>query len=208
MNEEFLEILQKTRELSNQLRIKNITMRDLATRIGVPYETLKKYVNTKAQLVEKALEYEREGFKSIFDQYDFEGKNAIDILMTVSREVSMRYRQVSPSLTLDLKQHFPEVYQSHLHKRIEFIFDKIKINLYKGISQGMYRDDLSIELVARLYISRLIDIHDPDFFPPDRFSFATLFTVMFEDLIRSIGTPEGLAYYESRKQALDFNISA
>lgn len=207
MNEEVLYILQKTRELSNQLSLRDITMRELASKLEVPYETLKQNFSTKAKLVEKALEFEREGFKSIFDQYDFEGKNAIDILMTVSKEVSMRYRQVSPALTMDLKKYFPDIYQQHLLKRIDFIFEKIKINLYKGITQGMYRDDLSIELMSRLYIARLLDIHDPNFFPPDRFSFTTLFTVMFEDLIRSISTPEGLAYYESRRQTLDFNIS-
>ncbi|MBP7850585.1 MAG: TetR/AcrR family transcriptional regulator [Lentimicrobiaceae bacterium] len=207
MTEEVLQILQKTRELSNQLSIKATNMRELAAKIGVPYEVLKQHFRSKAELVEKALAYEREGFKSIFDQYDFEGMNAIDILMIVSREVSKKYRQISPSLTMDLKKYFPDIYQQHLLKRIDFIFEKIKINLTKGITQGMYRDDLSIELVARLYISRLIDIHDPGFFPPDRFSFATLFTHMFEDLIHSIATQEGLNYYKSRRKALDFQIA-
>ena len=202
MEPEVRNILQKTREISGEVSIRDITMRQLAERIGVAYETLKAHFRNKADLVKEALAYEREGFQSIFDQYDFDGTNAIDILMIVSREISQRYHQVSPSLTTELKKYFPDIYEQHLKSRIDFIFGKININLTKGISQGMYRSDLSIELVSRLYISRLLDIHDPNFFPPDRFSFHTLFTVIFEDFVRSIATPDGLAYFEQRRGQL------
>ena len=179
-------------------------MDDIALKIGVSHETLQKYVANKTELVEKALDFERENFKSIFDKHDFEGVNAIDILMTVSRETSHRFEKLTPSLTHELKEDFPAIYQKHLTKRIEFIFMKIQINLTKGINQGMYRPDLSIELVARMYIARLMDIHNPDFFPPDKFSFATLFEEMFESFIRSVTTPDGIEYYEKRRKHLRF----
>ena len=181
-------------------------MRQLAERINVEYEVLKQHFRNKADLVRAALAYEREGFKNIFDTYDFEGTNAIDILMIVSKEVSQRYRQVNPALTTQLKKYYPDLYEEHLQARIDFIFTKITINLTKGINQGMYRQDLSIELVARLYISRLLDIHDPSFFPPERFSFGTLFRVMFEDFVRSIASQEGLKYWEERRSKVDFQI--
>lgn len=203
MEPEVKQILQRTREISGEVSIKDITMRQIADRIGVEYATLKKHFRNKSELVKEALAYEREGFKNIFDTYDFDGTNAIDILMIVSREVSQRFGQVSPSFTTEMKKYFPKIYDEHLQSRIDFIFSKITINLTKGINQGMYRKDLSIELVSRLYISRLLDIHDPGFFPPDRFSFNTLFKVMFEDFVRSIATPEGLEYFEQRRGNLD-----
>jgi len=111
---------------------------------------------------------------------------------------------ISPSVTFVLKNHFPEIYQRHFIQRRDFIYEKIQINLSKGISQGMYRDDLSIELVARLYLSRLIDLHNPDFFPAEKFSFETIFNVMFENFIRSIAKPEGLTYFEKKKKNFKF----
>ncbi|MCK4639354.1 MAG: hypothetical protein KAT33_08040, partial [Bacteroidales bacterium] len=144
------------------------------------------------------LEFERERFKSIFDEYDFEGVNAIDILLTVSKEIALRFKDVTPSLTFELKKYYPELYQKHFDARTDFIFEKIKINLTKGINQGIYREDLSIELIARLYISRLIDIHNPEFFPPEKYSFENFFNVMFENFIRGIAKPEGIKYYEKQ----------
>ena len=120
------------------------------------------------------------------------------------KEVAIKFIDISPSVTFVLKHHFPDIYQRHFNLRRDFIYEKVQINLFKGISQGMYRDDLSIELVARLYLSRLIDLHNPDFFPADKFSFDTIFNVMFENFIRSIAKPEGLAYYEKKKKNFKF----
>ncbi len=181
-----------------------MSIKDISKCIGVPEENIRKYVKNKKALLEKVLEFERDSFKVIFDVHNFEGVNAIDILLTVSKEIATKFNNISPAITFDLKSTFPNIYQNHFEARRDFIFMKIKINLQKGISQGMYREDLSIELISRLYISRLIDIHDPNFFPPEEFSFEMLFDVMFENLIRSIATEEGIKYFEQKRKEFKF----
>lgn len=187
--------------MSLKIGIRNLTLDSICQNLGITKDDLKEYVSNEAELVEKVLEFERESFKSIFDEYNFEDVNAIDILLIVSQEMNNRFRDLTPSITLDLKTLYPDIYQHHFEQRIEFIFGKIKINIEKGIRQGMYRQDLSIELLARLYISRLIDLHNPVFFPPDKFSFPVLFEVMFENFIRGIANDEGLEYFKKRRKS-------
>ena len=200
MNQEFEKIIEKIRAHSFDEGIGKLTINELSQMIDVPEEIIRKYVKDEAELVRKVLEFERESFKVIFDVHNFEGVNAIDILLTVSKDMALKFRNLSPALTFDLKKHYPSIYQEHINARIEFIFQKIQINLEKGIRQGIYRDDLSIELISRLYISRLIDIHDPNFFPPEKYSFEMLFNVMFDSFVRSIAKPEGIEYYEKKKK--------
>ena len=201
----FREIIEKFRDyLYNMNSRAVITLDEISRKTKIPKEIILQHFSGVEELVEKALEFERLGFEEIFKVHDFEGVNAIDILLTVSKEVASKFKDVSPSVTFVLQNHFPEIYQKHFELRRNFIYEKIQINLMKGINQGMYRDDLSIELVARLYLSRLIDLHNPDFFPPEKFSFETLFNVMFEGLIRSIAKPEGLAYYEKKRKTVKF----
>jgi len=180
------------------------TLDVIASKIEVSKEDILKYVAGEEELVEKVLEFERLRFEEIFRIHDFEGINAIDILLIVSKELAEKFMDISPSVTFVLKNHFPDIYQRHFIQRRDFIYGKIQINLSKGISQGMYRDDLSIELIARLYLSRLIDLHNPDFFPAEEFSFDTIFNVMFENFIRSIAKPEGLSYFEKKKRKFNF----
>ncbi|MDZ7743076.1 MAG: TetR/AcrR family transcriptional regulator [Bacteroidota bacterium] len=207
MDNKLKNILMKARDVSFTYGIRSMSMDDISRKLGISRSTLYKYVKNKTDLVEKIMEYEREGFKRIFTEYDFEGVNAIDILLIVSKEVSKNFADVNPSITFELKKYYPALYQKHIDDRTNFIFEKIKINLQKGINQGMYREDLSVELAARLYISRLHDLHNEELFPPDKFSFQTLFNFMFESWIRGMAKPEGVRYFEERiereKQQLD-----
>ena len=66
----------------------------------------------------------------------------------------------------------------------------------------MYRDDVSIELVARRYISRLLDLHDPENFPPKDFSFTTLFMQMFDSFVMSIATDKGIKHYNKKRKTI------
>jgi AcrR family transcriptional regulator len=197
---EYEDIIKKYRDFLFSKGYVNLSLDSLCNKIGVDKGIVKKYFATEEELVEKVLEYERKQFEKIFEVHDFEGVNAIDILLTVSREVAHRFKDVSPSITFELKNYYPEIYHKHFDYRRDFIYEKIKINLTKGINQGIYRDDLSIELVARLYLSRLIDLHNPDFFPTEEFSFDTIFNTMFENFVRGIAKPEGLSYFEKRRK--------
>ncbi len=195
-------ILSGVRELSLKQGIGNVTFETICNFLSIDLEDLMEIAPDENVLVEKVLEHERGSFMSIFEKYNFDDYNAIDILLTVSNEISHRFNELSPSVTLELQERYPEIYQQHIEDRIDFIFEKIKINIHKGISQGMYRKDLSIELLSRIYISRLIDLHNPVFFPPEKFSFKLLFEVMFENFIRGIATEEGLNYYTIRSKEI------
>ena len=198
MEDQLKTILSDVRKLALDDGIENLSVKVICKKLDICEEELYNLIKGERDLASKVLEFERDSFKAIFDEYDFEGMNAIDILMIVSREIAKRYYDVTPAISRSLKQRFPKVYQDHFQKRMDFIFEKIQINLNKGISQEIYRNDLSIELVSRLYMSRLIDIHNEEIFPSEKFSFNTLYEVMFDNFVRSIATPEGLRYFESK----------
>lgn len=204
MNDKSRQVLLAVRELSIKRGIRNLTFTNICQELSITVDELKSVASNHCILVKKVLELERESFKAIFERNSFDGLNAIDILLVVSQELNERFNDISPSVTLELQSLYPEIYQDHIEKRINFIFEKIKVNIERGIAQGLYRDDLSIELLSRLFISRLIDLHNPLFFPPEQFSFHVLFEVMFENFIRGIATKEGLEYYSIKRDVLTF----
>ena len=201
MDKEFVQIIEKVRAYLYKNGIDGFSFEKMKD-FGVSPSDVSKFVNSVEELVEKILEYERKSFESIFLQYNFEGQNAIDILFIVSQEINDRFEDVTPSITMELESHFPEVYEKHMAERMEFIFDKIQINIQKGIDQGMYRDDLSCEMVGRMYLSRLEDMHNPELYPPERFKFGTIYDTMIDEFVKSIGTEGGISYYRQRKQLL------
>ncbi len=151
-------------------------------------------------MVKTVLEYERKCFEEIFNEYNFEGWNAIDIMLMVSNEINNRFFNVTPSVTIILSKVFPDIFEEHLQKRSDFIFEKIKINIEKGMEQGMYKKDISSEMIARMYIAKLNDIHNPQIYPTEGFTFATIFNNLIDNVIKSITNEEGKTYYKQRKQ--------
>lgn len=202
MKRDLVDILKIVRTILINEGVNSVNLKSVSDESGLSIDELKKYFKDDKELITKLLEFERHAFKEIFVENDFEGVNAIDIMMFVGKQLSDKYDYITPSYSSDIKKHFPDIYEEHFQSRTDFIFEKIRINLNKGISQGMYRSDLSIELISRLYISRLWDIHNEDFFPPEKFSYDTLYDFMFNDLIRSIATEEGLEYYKNKKAKL------
>lgn len=206
MSQELKTLISQIREIANNEGIEAVTLKKLNNHPDISNDLLDKYFESEEKLVEKILEDERKKFEEIFVDHDFDGYfDAIDILFTVVKEMATKFYHLSPSVTLKYEALYPEIYKKHLDERINFIFGKIQINLQKGVSKGMYRDDVSIELVARRYISRLLDIHDIENFPPENFSFSTMFGQMFESFVRSIATEEGIVYFEEKKKAAKLN---
>jgi len=199
-------IINRIRTVANEKGIEAVSLDVLHKNPDISNELLDRYFLNDQMLAEKILEDERNKFEEIFVEHDFNGYNdAIDILFTVVKEMSQRFYHLSPSVTHKYQKIYPDIFQKHIDERINFIYGKIQINLQKGISLGYYRDDVSIELVARLYIRRLIDLHDTDNFPPEKFSMSTMFNQMFENFVRSVATEKGIAYFEKKKKSAKLN---
>lgn len=202
MDQELKSIINLIRAVANDKGIEAVSLEELHKNPDVSNEILDRYFPSDKILAEKILEDERRKFEEIFEEHDFEGYNdAIDILFTVVKEMARKFYHLSPSVTHKYQKIYPEVFQKHIDERINFIYNKIRINLQKGIGLGFYRDDVSIELVARLYIRRLIDLHDTENFPPEKFSMDTMFNQMFESFVRSVATEKGIAYFEKKKKS-------
>lgn len=204
MRDPKLPLVEDLRKLLSGYNSSDFSFHNLSRDLDLPLDTLIHAFGNEDKLVEEILNYEQQNLENIFAEFNFDGKNAIDELLLVSREISHKFVSILPSITFDLRLIFPEVRQRFVDKRISFVSAKIRSNFDQGIKQGLYRPDLSAELVSRIYISRLIDLHNPDFFPNESISFAVLFDVMFDTFIRGICTEKGLHFYEKKVKCMKF----
>lgn len=64
-------------------------------------------------------------------------------------------------------------------------------NLRKGIKQGIYRENLNIEFVSRIYFAGVTSIKDHTLFPAEKFPVTELMDDYLEYHLRGIVTPKG-----------------
>lgn len=202
MNEKLTLILQTSGQLFKKYGIRSISMDDIAREIGMSKKTLYQYVENKPDLIEKLLAHHVDDSQACIVE-DHKDLNAIDILLRVSMKVSEEMKDFNPVVAFDLEKFYPALYKSFVMAKREHVYKHIKENLEQGIKENIYRSDIDADLVAKLYVQKLRDVHDPDFLSSVEFSQEKVFQVMFENHIRGISNAEGIAYYERKMNELN-----
>jgi len=198
MDEKQKLIIEGAIKLFKQYGLRSVSMDDVSRSLGMSKKTLYQFVDNKDDLITRAIDYVIERNTRI-DTKD-ESLNAIDVLLEISSLISAETLEINPVVRYDLFKYFPAIYNSALNKRREQIYQDILANYECGVRQGLYREDLDIDVVAKLYIKNLMEIHDADFINAP---LSKILKVMFDSHIRSIINEKGLEYYEQKIKSHD-----
>jgi len=202
MNEDFKIILSKVRELYTKYGIKGITMDDVAKELGISKKTLYQHVTDKEDLVSKFIDNEIvlrqkqicECFKARY--------NAIEELFEISFFMNKLMREQNPATEHDLKKYYPDQYQKIANVRKEGMVSYILLNLNKGKKEGLYRDDMDDEVIAKLYLSRSESISSSSLYTVEELTSIKIFIELLTHHIRGIATAEGIIELEKNIKKL------
>jgi AcrR family transcriptional regulator len=194
MDNKFENILVGTLKLFKKYGLRCISMDVIACHLGISKKTLYQFVENKDDLIAKSYEYIIEKDSSA-DIVNNQNLNAIEALLEISRNLREAVSEMNPAVVYDLNKYYPAVYKNLITKKIENVYSDMLINLHKGIKEEMYREDIDKDLISKIYIKQLMEIHDSDYFKETS---EQVFQVMFDNQIRSIVTKKGLEYYEQR----------
>lgn len=206
MDEKIDHILSESLRLFRKNGIRSVTMDDIAKELGMSKKTIYQHFANKTDLVGKVLNHMLTKESTVCINEEEKQMNAIDVLLAVSRNVSRQMKDLNPINAFELQKYYPAIFREFVMKKRDHIYIQLKQNIAQGISEEIYRDDLNVELVARLYIQKLEDVHNQEFLESVNFSFEKVFEVMFDNHIRGIANAEGLAYYEKQTKMLNNNI--
>lgn len=206
MDEKLDHILSESLRLFKKNGIRSVTMDDISKELGMSKKTIYQHFANKTELVEKVLNHMLVKESTVCVNEAELKLNAIDVLLAVSRNVSKQMKDLNPINAFELQKYYPALFREFVNKKRDHVFLQVKQNFAQGISEGIYRNDLDIDLVARLYIQKLVDVHDQEFLASVNFGFEKVFQVMFDNHIRGIANAEGLAYYEKQTNTLNINL--
>jgi AcrR family transcriptional regulator len=203
VKEEQKNILLKVRELYMKYGIKSITMDDVAMELGISKKTLYQFVTDKEDLVGRVIDIEIELRQEQICKCFRIGFNAVEELFEISIFMNKIILDKNPATEHDLKKYYPQQYQKIVKTRREGIYNYILLNLSKGIKEGLYRKDLDVEIIAKLYLSRSENIHFNELFTVEEFTSFKLFLELLTYHIRGIATEKGIIVLEKKIKGLE-----
>jgi TetR/AcrR family transcriptional regulator, cholesterol catabolism regulator len=205
MNSELKDILVKVRELYLRYGIKSITMDDIAGELGISKKTLYQFVTDKDDLVGKFTDYEIEIRQEEIIRCFKIGFNAIEELFEISIFMNKMIKEQNPATEHDLRKYYPHHYLKAITTRRERMYKYILLNLKKGKKEGLYREDMNEEVIAKLHLSRSENVHFNELFTVEEFTSFKSFTELLIYHVRGIATDKGIIVLEKKIKKLENN---
>ena len=184
-------ILTKATELFLDQGFKSVTMDDLANEMGISKKTIYTHYSNKTQLVQECtlnlFHFLRAGIDSIIALQ----KNPIEELYEIKKFVMMHLKGEKSSPEYQLQKYYPETHIALKKKHFEMMQDCVVDNVTRGVLLGIYRENLNVEFVSRIYFSGVTSIKDKKLFPFSTFPIGQLMDDYLEYHLRGIVTPKG-----------------
>lgn len=192
------EILEQAMKLFMRLGIKSMTMDDVATHLRVSKKTLYEHFKDKNDLVEQVVAAVCKHHSSSIDAICAKWLNAIDENHEITKFIVAQIGGVHPSVQFDLQKYHPKAWETLEHSEQNDVHRCVTSNLRKGIKEGLYRDDLDVEVITRLYLARMDTTWDGRVFPPEQFNITDVLWKHFEYHIRGIASRKGVDYLDKK----------
>lgn len=196
-------IITQADSLFCQFGIKSITMDDIAKHLGISKKTIYLHFSDKNGLVVELMRMKME--HQICDM-DHSFTNSIDAVNEVFFAVTHMRQMLSkmnPVLFYDLQKYHSEAWNYFVVFREKKLFGVINNNLKRGISEGLYRKEINIDILTWMRIGQIDTIFSQTTYPADQFSLTTLMTEVTEHFLYGICTIKGLKLINKYKHVTE-----
>ena len=144
-------IIAKATDLFLKLGFKGITMDDLAGEMCISKKTIYKFFGNKEILIAECTETMHKYFRSLMQEVASKSFNPIEENFEIRKIFKTMFIMTDTSPLYQLRKYYPEIYDSVLAQENLDGIRFMKDNLKNGIEQGYYRNDINVEMTAKLY---------------------------------------------------------
>lgn len=185
-------IVHKATELFLTLGFKSVTMDDIANEMGISKKTIYVHFENKTKLVEVATFSVFESICQGIDRICETSQNPIEQLYDIKMYAMNFLKNEKTSPQYQLKKYYPQIYQRLQLKQFQKMQVSVKESIHNGIATGLFRPNIDIEFISRMYFNGMSGIKDETIFPHDLFSMEYLMESYLEYHLRAIVTDQGL----------------
>ncbi|HOI33187.1 MAG: helix-turn-helix domain containing protein [Bacteroidales bacterium] len=188
------EIIEQAIQLFTRFGIKSITMDEISRHIAMSKKTIYQHFNDKNELVEKAVCALIAQNSCIIKEIEDKQLNAIEELIEVYHFVNNMLKAYNPVLEFDLQRYFPAIFKKVRETHRTNTYNMMLANLQKGKSEGLYRENLDENIIAKLNLMRIEYLMQSDLVTPSDVHSSSFTLEIFKYHIYGIISKAGWAY--------------
>jgi AcrR family transcriptional regulator len=188
-------ILSASIELFSQYGFKTITMDDIARRAGISKKTLYQHFANKQEVVNESVVWYKDGMSANCNATLQGAENAIEAMVKMLAFFDEMHKRINPMAMFEMQRFFPDAYKIFREMLAERDVVMIRENILQGIKEGLYREDINADLLARYRLETSLLILQPNLLVSDRNSLMSVALEIGEHFMYGIMTTKGEKLY-------------
>lgn len=172
--------------------IRNVTMDEIAASLGISKRTVYEIFKDKTELVRSCLkELSRQQEVKNNELISVSG-NVIETIFLFMQEGIKVMNSINPVFYSDLKKFYPGIWNSIHEENIKTSYNLTHKLLHNGRNENLFREDINIPIVSKLFHEQMNLITDEKVFPREEFNHAEVFKNLVINFMRGISTSRGI----------------
>ncbi len=190
-------ILTEATNLFFQNGIRDITMDNIAEKLGISKRTIYETFKNKSELLINCFEeYSKERYKAN-EEIIKNSHNVLAAICSFIQSGAMAIDLLNPAFFTDMRKYHNDIWVMATKQQNEKNYNLAYRLLRKGINEGIFRKDINIDIVIKLILEQMKLLVDNEVFSSDKYTRSEVFKNMVINFIRGIATNRGIELIDS-----------
>jgi len=172
--------------------IRAVTMDMLANQMGISKRTIYEVFKDKDELLKGVLKWMVNKQRNLIDKILNESENIIEAIFKILDIMTEHFRNMSPAFRLDMKRFHNNIVKKLKEAEELPYYKNNKDIIIRGIKQGIFRENIDIEITDKCMQEVIRMTNDNDGVSPDEFNNEKVIRDFYINYLRGISTQKGL----------------
>jgi AcrR family transcriptional regulator len=185
-------IITGARQMFVKYGIRSITMDMIAEHLGVSKRTIYENFKDKDELLNSCINAAMLDHRARNDKIILSSSNIIEATFRFIENSITIIKSINPAFFYDIRKYYPGIWSSKIKENDARNLNRTIELLNKGIDENLFREDINVEIIAKLILEQFSLLSNRDIFPENEYSMIVVFENIVINFIRGIATEEGL----------------
>jgi AcrR family transcriptional regulator len=191
VNEQKQHIIEIAFAQFRQYGFKNITMDDISRSAGVSKKTLYELFSDKDELVLESVKFMLNQNQCETDLAMTTSKHAVEQIVHVLNLMEKMVRGLNMVCYMDLQRHYSDAFRYLQEHKESYLYRCIADNLKRGIQEGLYREDIDVEIITRFRMESALLAFQYNVFPQEKYDTVKVNFQIFTNYMYGIASLKG-----------------
>lgn len=199
-------IIETATKLFVQNGVKTVTLNRIVTELHTSKRTIYNHFTDKTDLLKACLAVYHSKIKKENEEIIRSAENAIEAMAYLYQKIIKRSYDVNPNFFSDIIHYHPGLLNESYQNTGNFAHQQLIMLAEWGIKDGIFQEDMDVEVVGKTVLALLKLLKDNDQFPVTVFSKERLTYSIMLPYMRGLCTPKGIEILEMQEALFQISI--